>query len=154
MTALEPGGRVKISLLALRFGIVLLMAPWAIDKLLRPDHAISVLSRFSFVGELLYPFIFPAGVAQLAVIAAFATGWARTWTYGAVLAMHAVSTLSTWCEYLQPYEGANLPYFAAWPALGACFALFLLREQDTLLSVATQDGAGVRRTPRPSSSPS
>lgn len=134
MTPVALERRLQISLLALRIGIALLMAPWAVDKILRPDHAISVMSRFYFVGDLLSPLILLAGAAQLVVIAAFVIGWARTWTYGAVLAMHAVSTLSTWREYLQPYEGSNLLLFAAWPALGACFALFLLRQHDNLLS--------------------
>ena len=127
--------RLEISLFALRIGIALLMAPWAIDKLIRPDHAISVIARFYFIGELLYPFVFGVGAAQAAIIVAFTLGWVRTWTYAAVLAMHAVSTLSTWREYFAPYEGSNLLLFAAWPALGACVALFLLREHDRLLSV-------------------
>jgi putative oxidoreductase len=29
----------------------------------------------------------------------------------------------------------NLLFFAAWPMLAACIALYLLRDQDTLLTV-------------------
>ena len=136
MTSTTSNHQLQISLLALRISIALLMAPWAIDKLVRPDHAMSVASRFYYVGELQHSFIIVVGLLQLAIIVAFALGWARTWTYGAVLAMHAVSTLSTWQEYLQPYEGSNLLLFAAWPALGACLALFLLRDHDQMYSVA------------------
>jgi hypothetical protein len=59
----------------------------------------------------------------------------RTWTYGAVLAMHAVSTLSSFRQYLAPFEGPNILFFAAWPMLAACVALFLLRDLDTLWTV-------------------
>ncbi len=136
MTNTSTDRNLQISMLALRISIALLMAPWAFDKLLRPDHAASVISTFYWAGELQQPFILLAGVVQLAIIVAFVLGWARTWTYGAVLAMHAVSTFSTWQQYLQPYEGSNLLLFAAWPALGACLALFILRDQDRLFSVS------------------
>jgi len=74
----------------------------------------------------------------------FAAGIARTWSYGLVLLMHAVSTFSSWKQYLDPYTGANLLFFAAWPMLAALVALFLLREHDTLLSVRSRTAS----TPR------
>jgi len=46
--------------------------------------------------------------------------------------MHTVSTLSSYAQYLDPFN--NLLFFAAWPMLAACVALFLLRGHDTLLS--------------------
>ncbi len=60
---------------------------------------------------------------------------AKTWTYGAVLLFHAVSTLSSWQMYL---GFDNLLFFAAWPMLAACFTLFWLRDQDTLLTVGNK----------------
>ncbi len=49
--------------------------------------------------------------------------------------MHAVSTLSSFRQYLAPFKGPNLLFFAAWPMLAACIALFLLRDLDTLWTV-------------------
>jgi len=46
--------------------------------------------------------------------------------------MHAVSTLSSFPQYIDAFN--NLLFFAAWPMLAACIALFLLREHDTKLS--------------------
>lgn len=46
--------------------------------------------------------------------------------------MHGVSTLVSWRDYLDPFEGPNLLFFAAWPMLAACFALFALRDFDRL----------------------
>lgn len=64
-----------------------------------------------------------------------------TWTettgkrlvYGLVLALHAVSTFSAFRQYLDPFS--NLLFFAAWPMLAACFALYYLRDLDTLWTV-------------------
>ena len=38
--------------------------------------------------------------------------------------------------YWPPFLGENLLFFSAWPMLMSCLALFLLRKQDTLLSVS------------------
>ena len=62
--------------------------------------------------------------------------WAwRRLTYGAVLVLHAISTLSSYRQYLSPFEGSNLLFFAAWPMLAACVGLYLLRDHDTLFTV-------------------
>ncbi len=66
------------------------------------------------------------------IIAAFVAGLFKTITYGAVLLMHAGSTLSSWRQYLEPFD--HLLFFAAWPMLAGCVALFLLRKDDTALS--------------------
>lgn len=52
---------------------------------------------------------------------------------GAVLILHAVSTFSSFAQYLSPWQ--NLLFFAAWPMLAACLALYLLREHDTLATI-------------------
>jgi hypothetical protein len=49
--------------------------------------------------------------------------------------MHTVSTFASWREYLSPYEGSNLLFFAAWPMLAACLMLFMMREEDRFMTV-------------------
>lgn len=128
----SPTRKLEISLLALRLGVALVMLVWALDKFVRPEHSVSVFAGFYGIPGLGETLVFAMGVAQLLLVLAFATGFARTFTYGAILLLHAVSTLATWREYLAPYESINILFFAAWPMLAACFALFLLRDQDRL----------------------
>jgi hypothetical protein len=45
-----------------------------------------------------------------------------------------MSTLASFSKYLNPAEGRL--YFAAWPMLAACFALYLLRDSDTMFTVS------------------
>jgi hypothetical protein len=74
-------------------------------------------------------------------VLAFVAGFARFWTYGAVLLMHLVSTLSTYGRLFNPWgPGAQLLFWAAIPILAAILALFLLREQDRLLSIDAARG--------------
>lgn len=88
------------------------------------------------------------GVAQLASTAAFVLGVAKHFSYGAVLVLHAISTFSSYAKYLDPFS--SLLFFAAWPMLAGCVALYLLHDSDTL---ATLSGSKVRTklSSRPSS---
>jgi hypothetical protein len=70
---------------------------------------------------------------------AFVAGAWQRWTYGAVLLLHGVSTLSSWQQYLNAFD--NLLFFAAWPMLAACFALYLLRDADRLWTVGNESAA-------------
>ena len=124
---------LAISLLLLRLSLGLVMMVWAFDKILNPGHGAAVFEGFygiSGVGESLIPLI---GVAQGLIVLAFILGFARTWSYGAVLLMHAVTTLVSFSAYLQPLK--NILFFAAWPMLAGLIALFLLRHEDRLGSL-------------------
>jgi hypothetical protein len=123
---------LSLSLLALRLTLALFLLPWVVDKFVNPGHAIAVFEGFYGLSGLGAPIVLAIGIAQAVILLLFTLGIARTWSYGLVLLMHAGSTLSSWQQYLDPFAGANLLFFAAWPALGACIALFLLREHDTL----------------------
>lgn len=125
--------RVRLPLLLLRLGVFLVMLMWTLDKLVNPEHAAAVFAGFYGLEGVGRTALAAVAVAELALLAAFVTGFARRWSYGLVLAFHAVSTLSSWRQYLDPWE--HLLFFAAWPMLAACFALFWLRDLDTLASL-------------------
>ncbi len=121
--------QLPLALLLLRLSIFCVFLFWALDKLLRPEHAAKVFDVFFGLAGLGENVFYVIGVAQLALLLAFVAGLLKTWTYGIILALHAVSTLASFGNYLQPFD--NLLFFAAWPMLAACVALFLLRDYDT-----------------------
>lgn len=122
--------RLAISLLALRLSVFLVMLVWTLDKFMNPDHAARVFEHFYLIDGLSPTVLTAIGIAELAIISGFVLGLVRTFTYGAVFAFHAISTLSSFPMYLDPAKG--MLFYAAWPMLAACLTLFLLREQDTL----------------------
>jgi len=125
--------RLEISLLLIRLTIFVVMLMWTVDKFVRPEHAASVYEQFYFLGGLGATGMYVLGGLELVVVAGFVLGIARFWSYGIVLVLHAISTLSSMPVYFDPYGGqANLLFFAAWPMLAACIALFLLRDRDRL----------------------
>jgi hypothetical protein len=127
--------RIAAALLVLRLTIFFVMLIWTIDKFVRPAHAISIYEHFYFLPGLGPAIVYSIAVAELILLLGFVVGFAPRLTYGLVFLLHAVSTFSSFRQYLHPYEGPNILLFAAWPMLGACFARYYLRDLDTLLSI-------------------
>ncbi len=119
--------QLGIALLALRLSIALVFIMWALDKVLVPEHAMKVFSGFYGL-DISSGFSVALGIAQLVFIGIFVAGLWKNLTYLAILVLHSGSTFSSFAKYLDPFN--NLLFFAAWPMLAACFALYLLREHD------------------------
>lgn len=120
------------SLLALRLGVFIVMLMWTLDKFVNPQHGVAIFEKFYGVSGADAVLMQVLGALELILLLLFVTGSWKTWTYGAVFLLHGVSTLSSWQQYLQPWD--HLLFFAAWPMLAACYALFVLRDYDRLLS--------------------
>ena len=127
--------RIPLTLLLLRLSVFLVMLMWTLDKFIRPEHAADVFGKFYFIGGLGHTIIYIIGAIQLAVIIGFVLGWQKPFTYAGVLFFHAVSTFSAFKQYFAPFADVNLLFFAAWPMLAACFALFYLKHLDTYWTV-------------------
>ena len=127
--------KLQLSLLSLRLTVFLVMFMWTIDKFVNPGHAAKVYESFYYIAGLEAVVMYTIGAMEIIILLLFLAGYKKKYTYGAVLAFHAVSTLSSFKQYLAPFEGPGLLFFAAWPMLAACLALFLLRDRDRMLSV-------------------
>jgi hypothetical protein len=137
---MQKPSTLELSLLMMRLATAVFLLVWAIDKILNQGHAQNVFKTFYFTTPS--PEILTAlGAAQTVIVLALAAGFARFWTYGAVLLMHLISTLSTYGRLMNPWGPvAQLLFWAAIPVLAAMLALFLLREQDRLLSIDAARG--------------
>jgi uncharacterized membrane protein YkgB len=133
---IEQDKKLELSLLLLRLSVFLVMFMWAIDKFINPGHAAKVYESFYYIGGLGNAVMYVIGAMEMVILLLFLAGYKKKYTYGAVLVLHAVSTLSSFKQYLAPFDGTNLLFFAAWPMLAACLALFLLRDQDKIWSVS------------------
>ncbi len=139
---MKTENRLPFVLLLLRLSVFLVMFMWTIDKFIQPQHASKIMESFYFIPGAASSIIHIVGALELALLVAFVAGIAKKWTYGLVLLLHGISTVSAYKQYLHPFEPHNLLFFAAWPMLAACFALYYLREADVLWTVKGS------RTPR------
>jgi hypothetical protein len=122
--------RVRLPLFLLRIGVFIVMLMWTLDKFVRPGHAAGIFKKFYSIDGGSPTVMYALGAAELALLIGFVTGTAKRYTYGLVLVLHTISTLASYQQYLAPFD--NLLFFAAWPMLAACIALYLLRDLDTL----------------------
>ena len=122
--------QLGISLLLLRLGIASVFLIWTVDKFVNPGHAAAVFEKFYKVPNLSTTLSYAVGGLQMILVIAFIVGLFRTWTYGLILLLHAISTFSSWAKYIDPWADKNLLFFAAIPMLSACVALWMLRRFD------------------------
>ena len=125
--------QLELGLLLIRLSTGVFFLVWSLEKIIYPEIAQKVFSRFYFL-EISPVLSLAVGIVQTAIVLAFMAGLWKTLTYGAILGMHGVSTLSTYKELLNPYQPPNHLFWAAVPLLATSIALFLLREEDRLLN--------------------
>ena len=124
------------SLLLLRLGVFIVFFMWTIDKFLNPAHTAAVFAKFYLIGNLSETLAYVVGALQMIIVFMFLLGIKKQFSYGFILLMHLISTLSTYEKYFDPWSSPNLLFYAAWPMLAACAALYLLREEDTKWTVS------------------
>ena len=90
---------------------------------------------FYLIGGLPDPVFYLIGLIELLVLVGFLIGFMKDWTYLLVLVMHGISTVSSYKQYMAPFQEVNLLFFAALPMLSACFVLYYLRDQDSMCTV-------------------
>lgn len=134
----EVQRKLELSLLTLRLSVFIVMLMWTVDKFVRVDHAKIVFEKFYLLTGFENAIMYVLAGAELMLILAFALGIHRRFSYGLVFLLHGVSTISTFKQYLNPFEGGNLLFFAAWPMLAACFTLYALRDFDRMLSLGKE----------------
>lgn len=127
--------KLALALLLIRIGVGIVFFMWTIDKLMNPEHTARVFAAFYMIDSLSTVASYVIGSLQMIVVLAFLAGALKKYSYMAVFIMHLVSSLSTYERYFDPWTGTNLLFFAALPMLAGCWALWSLRDQDTLLSM-------------------
>lgn len=120
----------KVALLILRLSLGGFLLLWSLDKLLVPEATVGIFSHFYHL-PLTGGGAYATGTLEAILSIAIMAGFRKTCTYGLGMALHAVSTLSSYGQLLHPF-GKNHLFIAGIPVLGAFIALFLLRDDDTL----------------------
>jgi len=133
--------KLAVALFSLRIGVFIVFFVWALDKLVNPDHAAVVYEKYYKIAGLGEAVSYTIGGLQMVLLAMFLLGIWKKWTTGVLFVFHLVSTLSTVPMLLKPWQPPNLLFYASFPMLFAIFALWLLRDEDTLFTV----GGGSRR---------
>jgi len=125
--------RLQWSLFSLRLGVFIVMIMWTLDKFVNPAHSAKIFEVFYGLSGSNNTIAYILGGLQLLLVLAFLAGIKKRITYGLIFVLHGLSTLSSYNQYIDGFN--HLLFFAAWPMWAACFALYLLRDEDTKFTV-------------------
>jgi uncharacterized membrane protein YkgB len=126
--------QLKVCLFLMRVSVFVVFFVWGLDKYLNPEHTSKVFQHFYFSPAFGPKVSYAIGTIQLLLVLGFLLGVLKTWTYGAVFLMHFVSTVSSYQIYSRPWDMPNILFWAV-PMLAACYALLVLRREDTILTL-------------------
>jgi len=132
---------IQLALFSLRLSLFILMIVWAYLKIAAPasyagDGAERAGIFAGFYGVSVgQGLVLGIGAAQIIFLLAYVAGLLKTITVGGVLMMNTASLLVSMPKILNPFEQPNLLFLASVPILGASLAHFLLRKDDTFLSL-------------------
>ncbi|MEQ8387589.1 MAG: DoxX protein [Alphaproteobacteria bacterium] len=128
--------RLEISLAIMRLTMAAFFLVWTLEKFVAPESTQGIFSHF-YMTEISVSTVYIAGAVQLLLVLGFLLGIWKLATYGAILVMHGVSTLSTVGILVDPWASGtpNHLFWAGVPVLGMAVALFLLRDRDRWLTL-------------------
>ena len=121
--------------LVLRVSVALFLLPWIIEKFTDPETTAKIFKAFYFVENLPLAGSYAVGAIWLALWLAFIAGFKKRISYGLVMLLHGIGTVTTWFKLLPWMESYNHLFLAAIPTLGAMIALYVLRDHDTIFTL-------------------
>ena len=134
---MDAAARVRLPLLLLRLSVFVVMLAWTLMKFIDPGRSAGIFKKFYHLPDIGSAITYTLGGLEVLLLVGFVAGFQKRFTYGAVLLFHGISTVSAYQQYIAPFQSNNLLFYAAWPMLAACFALYVLRDLDTLCTLKT-----------------
>ena len=133
---MENSNFLKISLLVTRIFVAWMMALWALQRISSAGPPGFVTTYYD-VGGIQFSAI-PQGLIGYILLVLYilmVIGFKKKITYLLVFAVHLLGTLVVIKFSLPFIDGFRTTWFTSWPALMAMWLLWVLRDQDTLLSL-------------------
>lgn len=122
--------RLAASLMIIRLTIAAFFVAWASLKFYRPEWFENVFTNnygLEFATRDASMFV---GIAQMVLVALFAFGVWRTFSYGSLALMQGAGILGSVPNLMNYTNYPNNLMWAAVPAFGAAIALFIMRHDD------------------------
>ncbi|MFT5701751.1 MAG: putative oxidoreductase [Desulforhopalus sp.] len=113
--------RLSWCLLLLRLGIGIVFVMWTVNKLINPENAAAVFTKYYQLQSLSSYLVYMVGTLQAIVVLAFVLGAFRTYSYSAILILHGFSTISSYKQYLDPWTSPHLLFFCCLSYAGCLY---------------------------------
>ena len=131
---------LKPALFLTRLSIFYFLLPWQIMRFTKPESASGIAKKYYHVGGLNESLGLVIAVFWMALLVAFLVGFKKSVSYGLVFALHTGAIILALPAYIMGTGGFNQLFLAAIPAAAAMGLLWILRKEDTLLSLGGKFG--------------
>ncbi|MEP3653453.1 MAG: hypothetical protein ABJO36_01025 [Litorimonas sp.] len=132
--------QLRLPLFLTRLSIFYFLLPWQIMRFTKPESASGIAKKYYHVGGLNESVGLVIAVFWMALLIAFLVGFKKTVSYGLVFVLHAGAILLALPSYIMGTAGFNQLFLAAIPAAAAMGLLWMLRKEDSLLSLSGKLG--------------
>ena len=131
---------LKPALLLTRLSIFYFLLPWQVMRFTNPEAVSGIAKKYYHVGGVSDSVGLIVGVFWMALLIALLVGFKKKFSYALVFILHAGAILIALPSYIWGTEGYNQLFIASIPAAAAIGLLWLLRKEDTLLSLGGKFG--------------
>jgi len=126
---------LKPALFATRLSIFYFLLPWQLKRFTDPEGIDKIASTHYHLPGWSGLFATLTGVFWILLLVAFVTGFKKTISYGLVFLLHTGAIILSMQAYIFGLKSFILIFMAAIPAAAAMGLLWVLRKEDTLLSI-------------------
>lgn len=126
---------LKLPLFLTRLSIVFFLLPWVAMRFSKPEAAKGIAAKYYKVSSMPDAAVLATAVLWALLLLAVLIGFKKRISYGLVFLLHLVGTIFTLPYFNPGSEKFQILFFAAVPALMAMCLLYVLRDEDTLLSI-------------------
>lgn len=127
--------KLRLPLFLTRLSIVYFLLPWQLMRFLEPEAADGIAKKYYHLPGLSTGVGYAIGVFWMVLLLAFLVGFKKRISYGLVFLLHAGAILVAFPFYIPETENFNQLFLAAIPAAAAMGLLYVLRDEDTMLSL-------------------
>jgi len=126
---------LRLPLLLTRLSIFYFLLPWQLMRFTAPERISGIAKKYYHVPGISNSVGMVIAVLWAILLVAFLVGFKKKISYGLVFILHTGAILIALPSYVMGTGAYNQLFLASIPAAAAMGLLWLLREEDTLLSL-------------------
>lgn len=130
-----PTRSLRLPLFLTRLSVFYFLLPWQLMRFTKPEAIQSIAQKHYHTESFPNGLSLAIGVFAIISLLAFLVGFKKRISYAAVFLIHAVGTVLIIPKLVLFTDNLVLVFLASLPALAAMALLYVLRDEDTLLSL-------------------
>ena len=126
---------LKLPLFLTRLSIAIFLFPWVLMRLTKVESGAGLFEKYYFIKGMPNAAALLIAIFWAVVLLAFVSGFKKRISYGVVFILHGLGTLMTLPYLIPGTENFKILFMAAIPTIAAMGLLYILRDQDTILTI-------------------